>query len=50
MTSVPETPIQAWDRSFSVDVQLQRLVEILAGTLGVVLVALLAWVILLVVR
>jgi hypothetical protein len=50
MTSVPESPIQAWDRSISVDTQMQQLVKMLAGMLGIVLVTLLTWVVLLVVR
>ena len=48
MTSLPESRIQPWDRSISVDVQ--RLVTIIAGTLGIVLVTFMAWVVLLVVR
>jgi hypothetical protein len=50
MTSVSESGIQAWDVSIPVDPPLQQLVQILAGALGVVLVALLTWVVLLVVR
>ena len=50
MTSVPESRIQAWDRPISVDTQVQRLVTVLAGTLGIALVTVLTLVVLLVVR
>jgi hypothetical protein len=50
MTSVPETHIHAWDHSLSVDTQVQRVVTFLVGTLGIVLVTLLAWVVLLIVQ
>jgi hypothetical protein len=50
MTSVPGTRIHAWEHSPSVDAQVQRVVTFLVGTLGIVLVTLLAWVVLLIVR
>jgi hypothetical protein len=49
-TAEPETRIHAWDHSRSADTQLQRLVTFLVGTLGIVLVTLMTWVVLLVVR
>jgi hypothetical protein len=50
MTSLPEPRIQAWERPVSVDTQMQQLVNILTGALGIVLVTLLTWVVLVVVR
>jgi hypothetical protein len=50
MTPVAESRIQAWDRAISAETQLQQMFKILAGTLGIVLVTLLTWVVLLVVR
>jgi hypothetical protein len=59
MASVPETRIYAWDHSRSADTQLQaqiekflqqRVVTFLVGTLGIVLVTLLTWILLLVMR
>jgi hypothetical protein len=50
MTPVAESPIQAWDRAISAETRLQQMFKILASTFGIVLVALLTWVVLLVVR
>ena len=50
MTSISESRVQAWNTSMSVGTQAQQLVQILAGTLGVVLVTLMTWLVLLVVR
>jgi hypothetical protein len=50
MTPVAESRIQGWDRAISAETQLQQMFKILAGTLGIVLVTLLTWVVLLVVR
>jgi hypothetical protein len=59
MASVPDTGIYAWDHSRSADTQLQaqiekflqqRVVTFLVGTLGIVLVTLLTWILLLVMR
>ncbi len=50
MTSLSQSRIQAWDPSIPVNGQVQQLVTILSGTLGVVLVTLMTWLVLLVVR
>jgi hypothetical protein len=50
MKFVAETRIHVRDHSLSVDTRLRSVVTFLVGTLGIVLVALLAWVVLFIVR
>ena len=50
MKSIPESRIEAWDRSNSVNRQVHPAVKILATEVGVALVVLLAWFVLLVTR
>jgi hypothetical protein len=50
MTTLTETRVRPWEHSPAVDSQVQKIVSFLAGTLGFVLVTLLAWAVLYIVR
>jgi hypothetical protein len=50
MTSMTETRIRAWETVPAVDTQVHKILSFLAGTLGFVLITVLAWAVLYIVR